>query len=644
MKLVKNNVNNVFLWCYFSRDKIIPLLSLMVPLIALSFAISSPSVRGAEEEKQQDCFVRAFRGGSPEPIAVKGASYLLLPDNSDGKTFLSCDHQGALKFSQDINRQSLFYFEEVGNIERMGNMPHRFYLRNLDSDAPVQSEDKEYCVAVLKGNGKFQLVFESRPDDKRPFLLRHDLGKNKVVLDHYPLGNIDSLHFWTLKPVYEFLSLNFLNVDPNTLLFKIPKKEKISNRMLSTAQVLGLYDLQNPDDDSKRLTVVWDDTDFVLAHTPTLSYVSGLYITSADFPLKIHNIKGFWTCVGNYAESSESLKEKRKFNAEDSIELNRGQILFLRPGYKESREKCLSVGKVEIIPGVAGWISNSFDKTRVKIKEIINKPYSPYPVFSVEIQGDTIHFHNISGNLFQPAPLLYTTFRLGQLSITHAGDQLWRAADRLGSAAENLGEHIESSSKNIEKATKQAGDAFIESSKNISDAMICSANVLANTLNFASMQFNNALRSLSLDVTNAARGISTDIKENTEMITKSLKDTALILNHALSDVATKIESSSRNLENGAVNASYNLASGAVKSSQNVKSVAKEISGGLRDAASSFDSAFAKISNAFEKGTENIEKAIEEASDDFVKGMGKVENAAREIKQAKPVDVRICTIS
>ncbi|WP_010301684.1 hypothetical protein [Candidatus Odyssella thessalonicensis] len=598
-----------------------------VAFAVFSFAITSSCVKGTEPGRLDDRFVEAFRGEHLEPIAVKGASYLLLPDNHDGKTFLSSGHNGTLKFSQDINRQSLFSFAEVGRTERIGDMPHRFYLTNLDSETPIQStqsEGKKYCIAELKGNGKFQLLFERCYQDRRPFLLQYDLGKEKVAIDAYPSANIESLHLWTLKPVYELLSLNPLTVDLNTLLFKIPKKEKFSNKMLSAAQVQGLYDLQKLDV-SQKLTIVQDDADSIFAYTPTLSYIQdGLFITSGNFSLQIYNIKDFQK--GCDKSSKIIARESAKKDFIDTVTLPEGANFFLNldmPSYHKGLEKAPLMGWVEIKPGKAGYFWDSYNNIGVRLRDIINNEgVTLFSDFAVKFKDNVIEFIDINRNvLTNPGTAIFLT--------QHASQRVIEDLEGAGVViAKTIGNSIEKLGISIENASKSAGNAFIESSKNISEAMIYSANTLANTLNFATLQFNNAVKSLSL----TAKEISADITQNTETIVRSLNSTAVLLNNALVDASENLEKASTNLQTGIVGASRNL-----------KNAAKEISDSLKDSASSFNDAFKNLSDAIENGSSNIEDALERASKNFIKGMDKVKQAAEALHDTNHT-VKVCLVS
>jgi flagellar hook-basal body complex protein FliE len=554
------------------------------------------------QTSQGDCLIRGLRGSNLESIGVKGASYLIQPAN-DPNSFLSLDSD--LKLCPEINKQCLFAFQEVDR------MPQRYFLINIGTNIRIQSEseNKKHCVAVIKGTNKIHLVFEDTYEDPRPFLLQYDLSKKSAPLTHYPVGDISSIHLWVIKPIYEFLGLNPLKVDHDTLLFKIPKKEKITDKSLTFQQIQGLYDLQTTDD-TKKITIVHDDSsnDFLLAYTLGLSYINGLTIMSEDFPLQVFNVKGFFTGIG---KSAELAKQQEKVSDVDTIDIKVGEILSLRPDFRLGiRSPLLMMGGIEITPGAqnlgayVGYYSPSFNRLRVKVKHVIhNKGVTPYPNFAVDFKGDTLYFVNINRNvLTNPGTSLYFAHGLAQNSISHVSEETQRAIERFGEIFDRFG-------KSIETASINAKQALVESSKNLSDAVIFSATTLENTVTYASKTFENSIKFLSL----TAKGISNDVSNNTHTIVSNLRSTAALLNNSLLE-------SSRNLANSV----------------------REVSDGLRDSATLFDRAFGRVSQALENSSGNIEDAIRDASGNFVEGMNKIENAANALKNSK-VKIEFCCI-
>ena len=229
--------------------------------------------------------------------------------------------------------------------------------------------------------------------------------------------------------MYELSELNSSELDRDTLLFKLPRKERLSDATLSPLQIKAIYSLYNP---SKPLTIIHHTEDHVFASTPDLVATQGVSIMSADLFLKIFNLQGFYVGVG---ESSASAKRNAALiNREEGRELRKGQVLFLRPNYDVTSENLVTMGSIEITPAHKSLLfGRSYDNIRVKLYTIINAGFAVFPDFAVEFRDGIINIVNTNRNIYlYPGALVYLIGEAARLVTGSMNEEMRRIVMRIG--------------------------------------------------------------------------------------------------------------------------------------------------------------------------------------------------------------------
>lgn len=567
-------------------------------LCGMSISFVEGSTNGLKDE-----FVIGMGDGYEERIGVQRASYRICPAL---KKSLSLSLQGQeLKLTEQVNEYSLFSFGEV--FEQGVVCTNHFSLVN-NAGYRLSSINRNMCMIAINSKDKFQLQFKDDTGDTRPVFLQCNFENKKTPLVQitHKLQEYDDL--WILEPMYKCLPLDQNSVDSQTLLFKIPTKEEKSNKMLSSKQILAFYELEQKDE-NKKINVVFEGVNYIFAYTPELFYITeGFYITSPSFPLQVSGIKDFSHEIFKISQETK----KRTRQTKDSISLQLGQILFLKP----SDLKVLNQGDIPLIGDIKvtpdeGTVQSSYVdpisfSLLLKHTKHRGKNSKQYQRVSIEFEENTIKLINID----KP------------LSVNNAGYILRNVIEEFGDVMSGkivtpLALTVDKFGEDIKKASETAGFALVESSKHLSGAIKKHAETLKETLNEASDVFYKSIQKMS--------------KEFLSTVDKTLKS---------------LEKNTEELSGAIITASANMKDGA-------KEAAKEFSTGLNGSSSLIKEAFVELSKALKEGATVTSQSMNVASQKFKEGMNYLEKAAQYLQNIKiePVevknvkaDVEVCIIS
>ncbi len=518
-------------------------------------------------ELDDSIYIKGYKckseGCEPINIGVEGVSYMLLPAQGYGDDFLSF-YAGKLKLAKDnISKESLFSFS---SLKTEDGLLH-YSLQNVDYGR-IKNNHKDRCFINVISEHQFHLLFREHEYDMRPSFLKYNVEKKLAAfVGLEPLRDDDNL--LVVKPVYDFLNLDQKDIDKKTWLFKIPKKEKISNKTLSVSQIQALYALKYGDDSSKQFAVAHEDENFIYAYTDSLYYCTqGLSIQSVESQLKISDIKHFYKII---KDSSGRIEEINKIN-DGLVELERGKILTLIPDYSNKSHILPSFGDITITPGKGG----KYDKrVAFKLERLLESKNLFRPDYFVEFDGDVIQIIDADSGFFTTTSgkVAFLVNKMSEAAIVGFGGQAYKVVDRLAEGIERHGKDLESSSEKIS-----------ESLEKISERMQYSVEALSNSIDFAMKTFKNTTKFMS-------NKMSDDMKHHIPIILKSLKEANTLLGN------------------------------------NLKEVSKTLSEGARDAmekaGKSFENAFEELSTALKDSSGNMSEAVIIASKNIKEAMNEV---------------------
>ncbi|MBW8309720.1 MAG: hypothetical protein K0M45_08840 [Candidatus Paracaedibacteraceae bacterium] len=579
-------------------------------IVSLVWHLTNHEVAANEEP---DLFIQGIRGDNHAfPIGVQGVSYSLSPVNAP-HLFLSLQETG-YSLTSIIDKRSLFSFTKLTEDKNYYNCQpasHSFFGQE-DKTWAFHSDDLPVKQFRIKINEGWQ---------RRSSFLSD--SNSNLVLKGFNQSEKDKIVVWQLQPVYEIDALHPTMVDQQSLLFKVTQKEPITSTVLSKKQIQALYLLHYQAKPEKQITAVYEDTveADIYCRTPQLSYLKELYLTSADFPIRVYNVGRFFKGIGEYA--ADALNKKYFDPDEEILSIEKGQVLLLSPKYDSLDLPML--GNVEVTLGNKGYITTSYNGIKVKLRDIIQKRGQKgieYSDFVVRYTEDTLSFIAINSWLKPATAGIIANEVTGNAAqdferVTDAALQrLGIITKDLGDVGKEIGKSFERSSQNIAQAITNFSQAMVTSSENLSETGRICAKSFGDTVMFAARSFENAIQFLSITARATARETSESLTRNTNTIVQGLEHTMTCLDSTLMGVAASLENSSANVADS-----------------------------LKISSRYFKQALADVSNAVRDGTDDLSKAIEDASSNFVKGMKHVEKAAEQMKKTEhTVKHKVCILS
>lgn len=498
-------------------------------------------------------------------MGVQGISYVLSPAQ-DNKSFVSFEDKGALKLVKgDVGRENLFSFKLATE-----ESTSRYNLLNANSEK-ITNSGKDVCfIGVAFDSCKFNLLCREHNDDERLAILQYNLEKKETWIE--PSKGND--HFSTIKPAYEFSSLEQVDVDKKTWLFKFPKRENVSGKILSVDQIKALYTLKYDGDRSKQLTVVGENDDFIYAYTNSLSYCTkGLSIKSVDLPLRIEHIKQFSKIV----KGSGSIEKINKNHDPDVVELAKGKTLILIPEY--GGQSIPLFGDITITP-IGGRFSK-YDKVECKMGELRKLRNTGrlriFPDYVVEFAEDSIWLSDASNSILTSVGrTFYVLNGVSKEVVYDAATKTYIIVENLFTATEELG-------KEIKEASKTASETLLKVSKDFS------GDVRDNIINLS-----NTIVSVSKDVTNTFQNVTNTFQTTSFKLSDDMKNNVKRISDSLNLLGDNIKASS-NI----------LGKGAIKTAECFKEASKVLSKGLNDSSVNVKDGLQIAAGLIREGLQNI---------------------------------------
>ncbi len=460
-----------------------------------------------------------------------------------------------------------------------------------DSQGKSIAQEKSFqsfkIISVAGEKMHLRLVFKDAPTSGRESFLECT-DKNTCQFSSIDSNDLSSKPQgeWCVIPAYDTELLlqdpAAKNVDPVSLLLKIPDHDPISKKALTPEHIIALYALHCPSGKALSLLVDKKENQY-LGFVTGMWSAEGVYLCpDAKTSIKVNKAKGYQ--VGKGKDCTEACGNAKICSVDEEITGERGEVIFIAPLYNN------------LVPReFFGDLSVSLIK-----HNITNNQETLYTLYRLHIQENDKHLDDFlitRDNNFcmikrcDESPMANSAaLARGLSSGISAG--LREGLKGIAGSLDNVAKGIENFGISLEKASHEASQALVDSTKEASEALQLATYALADSLLYATKTFELAVRLLS---------------ESADKASSDFRASAKFLSQSLSGASENLKIALGSLTEGVGEASDSFQEASIYFSKGLTGASEALSRSLVQSSQDFSQALSDASNNFKKGMECLKK-------------------------------------